>query len=121
MTVAHECATFDATAFTQWCDRELYTPAIRQGTQILDLACDIHLMSLYRQLAFTQLLAAPRTARELSDGLGFGFPAEARLAMDPRTRDFVKINGRPYEREPLDEQWALARFPADLGAARHAA
>jgi len=49
------------------------------------------------------------------------FPAEARLAMDPRTRDFVKINGRPYEREPLDEQWALARFPADLGAAQHAA
>jgi hypothetical protein len=46
------------------------------------------------------------------------FPAEARLAMDPRTRDFVKINGRPYQRDPLDEQWILARFPADLAAAR---
>src|SRR5437773_5717091 len=41
------------------------------------------------------------------------FPAEARLPMDPRTRDFVKINGRPYTREALDEQWILARFPPD--------
>ena len=49
------------------------------------------------------------------------FPAEARLPMDPRTRDFVKINGRSYLREPLDEQWILERWPADLGAARRAA
>ena len=41
------------------------------------------------------------------------FPAEARLPMDPRTRDFVKINGRSYLREPLDEQWILERWPAD--------
>lgn len=46
------------------------------------------------------------------------FPAEARLPMDPKTRDFVKINGRPYERRPLDADWILARFPADLDAAR---
>jgi hypothetical protein len=49
------------------------------------------------------------------------FPAEARLAMDPRTRDFVKINGRTYERETLDAAWILERFPADLAAARRAA
>ena len=46
------------------------------------------------------------------------FPVEARLPMDPRTRDFVKINGRSYEREPLGERWILERWPADLGAAR---
>jgi hypothetical protein len=46
------------------------------------------------------------------------FPAEARLPMDPRTRDFVKVNGRSYNREPLDEQWILARWPADLRAVR---
>jgi hypothetical protein len=45
------------------------------------------------------------------------FPAEARLPMDPRTRDFVTINGRSYQREPLDEHWILERWPADLGAA----
>jgi len=46
------------------------------------------------------------------------FPAEARLPMDPRTRDFVKINGKPYQREPLDAEWILARWPADLQALR---
>jgi hypothetical protein len=41
------------------------------------------------------------------------FPAEARLPMDPRTRDFVRINGRRYEREPLDAEWILSRRPAE--------
>jgi hypothetical protein len=40
------------------------------------------------------------------------YPIEARLAMDPRTRDYVKIGGRSYRREPLDAAWILARFPA---------
>ena len=40
------------------------------------------------------------------------YPVEARLPMDPRTRDFVKIGGRSYRREPLDAQWILRRFPA---------
>ena len=58
---------------------------------------------------------------ELIDRHNRNFPAEARLPMDPRTRDFVRINGRPYVRQPLDEQWMLERWPADLGAARRAA
>lgn len=39
------------------------------------------------------------------------YPIEARLPMDPRTRDYVKIGGRSYRREPLDAAWILARFP----------
>ena len=39
------------------------------------------------------------------------YPIEARLAMDPRSRDFVKVGGRPYRREPLDAAWVLERFP----------
>lgn len=39
------------------------------------------------------------------------YPIEARLAMDPRTRDYVKIGGRSYRRDPLDTAWILARFP----------
>jgi hypothetical protein len=58
---------------------------------------------------------------ELIDRHNRNFPAEARLPMDPRTRDFVRINGRSYLREPLDEQWILERWPADLSAARRAA
>jgi hypothetical protein len=40
------------------------------------------------------------------------YPVEARLAMDPRSRDFVKVGGRHYRREPLDAAWVLERFPA---------
>src|SRR5207253_1486938 len=64
----------------------------------------------------------PETARDrrerrvLADDLT-GSPAKSQLPMDPRTRDFVKVNGRSYEREPLDERWILSRFPADVSAA----
>ena len=53
---------------------------------------------------------------ELIERHNRNFPAEARLAMDPRTRDFVRVNGRSYLREPLDAGWILERFPADRGA-----
>jgi hypothetical protein len=67
--------------------------------------------------------------RELAEGWSFAkvnelierhnrnFPAEARLPMDPRTRDFVRVNGRSYVREPFDAGWILHRFPADRDAA----
>jgi hypothetical protein len=42
------------------------------------------------------------------------FPVEARLPMDPRSRDFVKIGGRSYRRKPLDEAWILERFPPEI-------
>ena len=57
------------------------------------------------------------TANDLIERHNRNFPAEARLAMDPRTRDFVRVNGRSYLREPLDARWILDRFPADRGAA----
>ncbi|HEU5362876.1 MAG TPA: hypothetical protein VFU56_06005 [Gaiellaceae bacterium] len=41
------------------------------------------------------------------------YPIESRLPMDPRTRDYVKVGGRSYRREPLDAAWILDRFPAD--------
>jgi hypothetical protein len=41
------------------------------------------------------------------------YPAESRLPMNPRTGDFVPVNGRPYTRSPLDAAWILARFPPD--------
>jgi hypothetical protein len=48
------------------------------------------------------------------------YPAEARLPMDPRTRDFVLVNGEPYRIAPLDVEWILERFPAGRGSARAA-
>jgi hypothetical protein len=57
------------------------------------------------------------TVNDLIERHNRNFPAEARLAMDPRTRDFVRVNGRSYLREPLDACWILDRFPADRDAA----
>jgi hypothetical protein len=54
---------------------------------------------------------------ELIERHNRNFPAEARLAMDPRTRDFVRVNGRSYLREPLDADWILERYPANREAA----
>jgi hypothetical protein len=49
---------------------------------------------------------------ELIDKHNRWYPIEARLAMDPRSRDFVRVGGRPYRRERLDASWVLERFPA---------
>jgi hypothetical protein len=40
------------------------------------------------------------------------FPVESRLPMDPRSRDFVPVGGRPYRRNLLDAAWVLEQFPA---------
>jgi hypothetical protein len=48
---------------------------------------------------------------ELIDRHNRWYPTETRLAMDPKTRDFVRVGGRPYRRDPLDAAWILDRFP----------
>ena len=45
------------------------------------------------------------------------YPAEARLPMDPKSRDYALVNGQPYRRRPLDAAWVLERFPPALAAA----
>jgi hypothetical protein len=54
---------------------------------------------------------------ELIDRHNRYFPAEARLPMDPVTRDYALVNGKPYRLEPLDAGWILGRFPAALDRA----
>jgi len=39
------------------------------------------------------------------------YPLEARLPMDPRTGDYVLVNGEHYSKRPLDAHWVLERFP----------
>jgi hypothetical protein len=39
------------------------------------------------------------------------YPIESQLPMDPRTRDYQRIRGRSYRREPLGADWVLRRFP----------
>jgi hypothetical protein len=45
------------------------------------------------------------------------YPAEARLPMDPRTRDYALVNGEPYRKRLLDAGWVLERFPPRLADA----
>jgi hypothetical protein len=46
------------------------------------------------------------------------YPAEARLPMDPRTRDYALVNGEPYRKQLLTAEWVLDRFPPLLSLAR---
>jgi hypothetical protein len=41
------------------------------------------------------------------------YPVERDLPMDPRTRDYVPIQGRSYRRPVLGPAWVLEQFPAD--------
>jgi hypothetical protein len=41
------------------------------------------------------------------------YPIESQLPMDPRTRDYQRIRGRPYTRQPLTADWVLSRFPPE--------
>jgi hypothetical protein len=43
------------------------------------------------------------------------YPIESGLPMDPRTRDYQRIRGRSYRRDPFDADWVLRQFPAELG------
>lgn len=54
------------------------------------------------------------SVNELIDRHNRWFPAEARLPMDPRTRDYALVGGEPYRRRPLDATWILERFPPEL-------
>jgi hypothetical protein len=45
------------------------------------------------------------------------YPVESRLPMDPRRGDYALVNGRDYRLEPLDTDWVLERFPAELSSA----
>ena len=54
---------------------------------------------------------------ELIDRHNRWYPVEARLPMDPRRRDYALVNGRDYRLAPLDAEWVLERFPAELSSA----
>jgi hypothetical protein len=45
------------------------------------------------------------------------FPAEANLAMDVKTLDYVSFGGADYRRRALDAAWILGQYPPDLDAA----
>jgi hypothetical protein len=48
------------------------------------------------------------------------YPIESGLAMDPRTRDYVRVRGRSYRREEFGADWVLRHFPAELAQTEEA-
>jgi hypothetical protein len=40
------------------------------------------------------------------------YPIESRLPLDPRTGDYMLVNGKHYGMTPLDATWVHERFPA---------
>lgn len=56
---------------------------------------------------------------ELIDRHNRWYPVESQLPMDPRSGDYALVNGRDYRLTPLDAEWVLARFSADLESAKH--
>jgi hypothetical protein len=88
----------------------------------IELATELHEQQL---AAAYELRESPEQWRALAEAWDFSevndlierhnryYPAESRLPMNPRTGDFVRVNGKPYTREPLDAEWILARFPVD--------
>ncbi len=40
------------------------------------------------------------------------YPVERDLPMNPRTKDYVLVNGHSYRREVMGPDWILQRFPA---------
>lgn len=57
------------------------------------------------------------SVNDLIDRHNRWYPVESGLAMDPRTGDYVLVNGREYRLAPLDESWVLDRFPPVLNQA----
>ena len=95
-------------------------PYMRRLRQI-EAEIERHLADLTE--AYREHGADPEAWRRVAERWDFGglneliekhnrwFPIEARLPMDPKTRDYVKVGGRPYRHEPLDASWILERFP----------
>jgi hypothetical protein len=78
-----------------------------------------HLQALEERYATTERARWPSVAErwsfhevnDLIDRHNRWYPLEARLPMDPRTGDYVLVNGEHYSRRPLDAAWVLERFP----------
>jgi hypothetical protein len=93
-----------------------------QRLRAIDEATELHLERLER--AYAEHGDDPAAWRRLARRWDFDevndlierhnryYPIEARLPMDPRSRDFVKVGGSSYRREPLGADWIIERFPA---------
>jgi len=89
--------------------REIENLVDRHERALADCYASAGAAVAWRQLAKGWSFAE---VNELIDRHNRWYPMEARLPMDPRTGDFVLVNGEPYWKRPLDARWVLERFPS---------
>jgi hypothetical protein len=93
---------------------------LAEAWQELADACDGDAVEFARRWQATAGRWSFTAVNDLIDRHNRWYPAEARLPMDPRSRDFVLVGGKSYRLEPLDAAWILTRFPPELALARAA-
>ncbi|MEM9172817.1 MAG: class I SAM-dependent methyltransferase [Pseudomonadota bacterium] len=59
------------TVFTQWCQRELFTPQMIEAATLMQEALDVHLLSLANKLQFETRLASAKTPQALAAELDY--------------------------------------------------
>jgi hypothetical protein len=94
-------------------ETEAHELRLAEAWQELAGACDGDAAEFARRWRRTAERWSFGAVNELIDRHNRWYPAEARLPMDPRSRDFVTIGGKPYRLPPLDAAWILERFPPD--------
>lgn len=114
--------------FPAWCQEELFTPPMIGAAALLERACDLHLMALYRTLDLASRLGTPRTAAELTAELGY--VESARIAIEAMllrladrtphvSADLLQepphFSAAQPVGDPADELKAVRRAICDLG------
>jgi hypothetical protein len=87
---------------------------LRETWRTLAAACEGHPAAFARRWRATVREVDFQEVNDLIERHNRWYPAESRLAMDPRTGDYALVNGRDYRLPPLDDAWVLSRFPPVL-------
>lgn len=89
---------------------EEHEARLREEWHALALECEDAAEFEARWLAVARAVVFDEV-NDLIDRHNRWYPAESRLAMDPRRGDYALVNGRDYRLEPLSPAWVLERFP----------
>jgi hypothetical protein len=98
-------------------ETEAHERRLAEAWQELAAECGADAAGFDRRWRQTAVRWSFTAVNELIDRHNRWYPVEARLAMDPRSRDYVLVGGKPYRLEPLDAAWILQRFPPELALA----
>jgi hypothetical protein len=91
--------------------REEHESLLREAWREIAEACGDDDARFRREWVAAARKLSFQEVNDLIDRHNRWYPVEARLAMSPRTGDFVPVGGKPYRIEPLDSAWALEQIP----------